>query len=104
MNMWDNDPFAEHRRLMEEIFERDFKMSKEKDDPILGFTITVCDGVKHRTLSGGAYDHLVKIGPCDSSCGNWREAKGRDIADHVPNLSPRWFNSNEDVDYTEVLK
>ena len=55
--MWDNDPFAEHRRLMEEIFERDFKMSKEKDDPILGFTITVCDGVKHRTLSGGAYDH-----------------------------------------------
>jgi len=77
---------------------------KELDEDLGGHTITVCDGSKHRKLISGTCDLLVSIIPCNESCQGWQEKTGQDIREDVPNLSEKWFTSDEDVDNQKMVE
>ncbi|HRH31940.1 MAG TPA: hypothetical protein PLK06_01305 [bacterium] len=87
-----------------EFASRPIKISEVDRSSGIGTVVSVCDGHKHRKLITGAYDHLVSISPCDQSCGGWREGKGEGVREIVPNLSEKWFTSNDDVDNWERVK
>ncbi|MFH1314901.1 MAG: hypothetical protein ABIH67_00715 [Candidatus Uhrbacteria bacterium] len=95
----------EYRDWYAEFSERPIKVSPKKLDKELGgYTIIACDGSKHRQLISGAYDLLVDITPCDGSCQDWQEKKGSEIREDIPNLSDKWFTSDEDTDNRKMIK
>jgi len=69
-----------------------------------GFAITICDGEKHKTFSGGSHDTLLKIEPCNHECALWQEEKFVAIREDVPNFYESWVDRKDDYENPSYAK
>ena len=99
------DEQKDHRDWSRRFDDQEIKLSPVDDEEFPGGrAVTICDGTKHRTLVTGSCDLLASITPCDHGCDSWQEGKGTDVRDVVPNLSEKWFVSEEDIDRSDLVR